>query len=165
VLYTRRRAAVDGGFVIDKIELLDENKSPKRSLRTMDAATFRIHYHSPRAVSRASVVFSLTTMEGTKVLLLSTQPDGNLEMDFSAGPGVVDLNFGEMPLAAGMYTIGAGLAIPNAEWLCWTPELCELEMLPRDTYTSGLAPVSSRCLIAIRHNWEVPIPTGVSYSL
>jgi lipopolysaccharide transport system ATP-binding protein len=144
-------------FAITRIELLDALKRPIASVHTMDKVTFRIHYTAPRPVSRAAVVFSLSSAEGTRLLLLSTQPDGTLELDFSRGPGVVDLSFPEMPLAAGVFTIGAGLAIPNLEWLCWTAELCELNVLPRDVYVSGLAPVCSRCLLAVAHKWEVPV--------
>jgi lipopolysaccharide transport system ATP-binding protein len=156
VLYSSNGNAMDSDFHIDRIELLDRAKRPKLGLHTMDEATFRIHYWSPRPVKRASVVFGLNSVDGTKLLLLSTQPDGNLELDFNSGAGVIDLNFPEVSLAAGLYTIGAGLAIPNAEWLCWIPELCELHVLPKDAYGSGLAPVSSRCLLALQHDWEVP---------
>ena len=77
-------------------------------------------------------------------------------MDFEEGIGVVDCVLDEVPLASGTYAIGAGLAIPNAEWLCWTQDICELDVLPKDIYGSGLAPVSSRCLMAVRHKWEIP---------
>jgi homopolymeric O-antigen transport system ATP-binding protein len=157
VLYARAPSSIDSHFAITRIELLDGQKNPVLAFHTMDPATFRIHYTSPRPVSRAAVVFSLSSADGSKLLLLSTQPDGSLELDFSRGPGVVDLSFAEMPLAAGVYTIGAGLALPHVEWLCWTPELCEMNVLPRDIYGSGLAPVSSRCLLAVRHKWEVPL--------
>jgi lipopolysaccharide transport system ATP-binding protein len=147
----------DSRFAINRIELLDGNKRPKTLCYTLDEAIFRIHYESPQPVKRASVVFGLTSLEGSKLLLLSTQPDGNLELEFARGQGVVDLSFPELPLAAGLYTIGAGLAIPNAEFLCWNPQICEFNVLPKDSYQSGFAPVSSRCLLAVRHRWEVPL--------
>ena len=157
VLYAREPSPVESQFAITRIELLDGQKKPAGAFHTMDPATFRIHYTAPRQVSRAAVVFSLSSVDGSRLLLLSTQPDGPMELNFSCGPGVVDLSFPEMPLAAGVFTIGAGLAIPNAEWLCWTPELCQLNVLPRDVYASGLAPSSSRCLLAVTHKWEVPV--------
>ena len=156
VLYSRKPSSVESQFAITRIELLDGQKKPAGAFHTMDPATFRIHYTAPRQVSRAAVVFSLSSVDGSRLLLLSTQPDGPMELNFSCGSGVVDLSFPEMPLAAGVFIIGAGLAIPNVEWLCWTPELCQLNVLPRDVYASGLAPSSSRCLLALTHKWELP---------
>ena len=160
VLYSCEPSSVESQFAITRIELLDGQKRPAGAFHTMDPATFRIHYTAPRPVSRAAVSFSLSSVDGSRLLLLSTQPDGPMELNFSRGPGVVDLSFPEMPLAAGVFTIGAGLAIPNVEWLCWTPELCQLNVLPRDVYASGLAPSSSRCLLALTHNWELPIDSN-----
>ncbi|RMG22535.1 MAG: hypothetical protein D6732_25680, partial [Methanobacteriota archaeon] len=57
------------------------------------------------------------------------------------------------PLAAGEYVIGGGLAIPNKEWLWRAGELALFSVLPKDVYKSGLAPVSSRCLLAVEHEW------------
>jgi len=161
VLYTREEGSAEPEFAITRIELLDENKNPRSALHTMDPATFRIHFTSPRLVSRAAVVFSVSSADGTKLLLLSTQPDGTLELDLPSGSGVVDLYFPQLPLAAGMFTIGAGLAIPYVEWLCWSSELCEMNVLPKDVYASGLAPVSARCLLAVAHTWEVPVAPNV----
>jgi homopolymeric O-antigen transport system ATP-binding protein len=155
VLYARGPSSGELDFAITRIELLDTNKNPKDALHTMDPATFRIHFTSPRSVSRASVVFGLNSVDGAKLLLLSTQPDGTLELDLARGPGVVDLSFPQMPLAAGVFTIGAGLAIPHVEWLCWSSELCEVNVLPRDVYVSGLSPMNSRCFLALAHRWEV----------
>ena len=162
VLYAREPNSGESDFAITRIELLDTNKNPTVALHTMDPATFRIHFTSPRPVSRAAVVFGLNSVDGTKLLLLSTQPDGTLELDLSRGPGVVDLSFPQLPLAAGTFTIGAGLAIPNVEWLCWSSELCEMNVLPRDVYVSGLAPMSSRCLLAVAHTWEVPVESDAN---
>jgi lipopolysaccharide transport system ATP-binding protein len=156
VLYSRELTSLVSSFQITRIELLDEQKQPKQALHTMDPATFRIHYGSPHPVSRASVVFGIDSLDGSKLLLLSTQPDGALELNFTHGTASIDLSLSEVPLAAGVYKIGAGLAIPNVEWLCWTADLCELAVLPRDVYASGLAPMSSRCLLAVRHQWELP---------
>ena len=159
VLYVREPGSGESEFAITRIELLDADKKPAFAFHTMDPATFRIHFTSPRPMSRAAVVFSLSSADGAKLLLLSTQPDGRLELNFSRGRGVVDLSFPQMPLAAGVFTIGAGLAIPHVEWLCWSPELCEMNVLPKDVYVSGLAPVSARCLLAVAHTWEVPVGT------
>ncbi len=72
-------------------------------------------------------------------------------------PGIqsVDLEFDCLPLAAGEFVIGAGLAIPNKEWLCRNDSLARLTVLPKDVYGSGLAPTTTRSLLAVSHHWKL----------
>jgi hypothetical protein len=67
----------------------------------------------------------------------------------------VDCIFPRLMLSAGKYHIGAGLAIPNAEWLYRALEYGILQVLPQDVFNSGLAPASSRYVIPQEHTWEV----------
>jgi len=141
-------------FCITSIEMLTHDRKPKMVLYSHDDVVLRFHYKAESAVQRASVVFFLTTIEGVKLLLLSTQPDGTLPLSFEQGEGAVDCLIQQFPLASGEYVIGGGLAIPNAEWLWQKQELAMLTVSPKDVYGSGLAPVFSRSLIVVEHTWS-----------
>jgi len=61
----------------------------------------------------------------------------------------------KIPLSAGEYTIGFGLAIPNKEFLFQIDDLTKLIIQPKDVYHSGLAPVRSRSMLAVKHHWII----------
>jgi len=141
-------------FYMTSIEVLDINHEPKNIIQTWDDLVIRFSYRSARYVNRGSVVLFLSSMEGVKLLLLSTEPDGTLPLPLEDGEGSVDCIIRNLPLAAGEYVLGGGLAIPNAEWLCQQPELATFIVTPKDVYNSGLAPTSTRCLLAVEHEWS-----------
>jgi lipopolysaccharide transport system ATP-binding protein len=143
----------DADFSIVAIEMLDVDRQPKPLVQSWDDVVLRFVYRAERALGRGSLVFFLSTLEGVRLLLLSTQPDGTLPLDLRPGEHAVDCLIRRLPLAAGEYTIGGGLAIPNAEWLWQRQELAVLSVHPRDVYGSGLAPAASRCLLAVEHEW------------
>lgn len=68
-------------------------------------------------VRRGTVVIQMNAYDGSPLLLLSTQPDGTLPLEFSAAEHCVDCMIENIPLGAGEYVLGWGLAIPNVEWL------------------------------------------------
>ncbi|MGO8931002.1 MAG: ABC transporter ATP-binding protein [Limisphaerales bacterium] len=141
-------------YQIVRIELLTSKLEPMPSVTTWDDVVFRIHYRSRFHVRRGSVAFHLTASDGSRLLLLSTEPDSTLPLELIPGESAVDCCIEKLPLAAGTFSCGAGLALPNAEWLCWDPDLCNLTVGARDVYGSGLAPTSSRALIAVKHQWK-----------
>ena len=89
------------------------------------------------------------------MFLCSTQPDSAVAMTIKPGYNTVDCEFESMPLSAGDYIVGAGLAIPNKEWLCGQSHMGRLVIHPRNVYESGLAPEASRSILAIPHQWLV----------
>lgn len=141
-------------FAITQIEILDKNGKPKGIVSTWDDVVFRIQYHCKRYIERGSVVLELCTFEGYKLFLLSTQPDGTLPLHFEVGSHAVECIVEKFPFASGEYIIGAGLAIPQVEWLWHKTELGRLTVMPRDVYDSGLAPTAARALIAVGHFWR-----------
>lgn len=143
-------------FQITRVEVVDVTGQPKGMVSTWDDVVLRIWYRAERRVERGSVAIELRTMDGVRVLLLSTTPDGTLELALDVGEHPVDCVVEQLPLSAGDYVLGAGLAIPNAEWLCLNPDLARLTVLARDVYGSGLAPVASRSVVAPRHHWRLP---------
>jgi len=141
-------------FCITSIAMLNIDRKPKAITQTWDDVVFRFSYKAERAINRGSIVFFLSSMEGIKLLLLSTEPDGTLPLPFEKGEASVDCIIFNLPLAAGEYVLGGGLAIPNAEWLWQQPELTTLTVHPNDIYGSGLAPMATRSIIAVEHEWE-----------
>ena len=143
-------------FTIKRIEILDQEDQPKTQVRTWDTVKFRIHYTASRSVISGSAVLQISTRHGVPLLLLSTQPDSTLPLPIEPGENYVDCSINSMPLAAGEYVVGSGLAIPNKEWLCWDESLAILKVMERDVYRSGLAPTASRSLLAVEHQWKAP---------
>jgi hypothetical protein len=58
-------------------------------------------------------------------------------------------------LSSGKYLLGAGLAIPNAEWLYKELDYGVINIESQNVFNSGLAPDSSRYIIPQPHFWEV----------
>ena len=135
-------------YCIYKIEMLDERDEIKASLSTWDYVKFRIHYSARITVQQGSGVLSVTTLDNTNLLMCSTRPDQNVQMQISKGQHYFDCVFKEWPLAAGQYLLQAGLAVPMREWLCQTGDIIPLKTEPKDIFNSGMPPEISRCLIA-----------------
>jgi lipopolysaccharide transport system ATP-binding protein len=155
VLYDAPENASKYDFAITRVEMLDPSGNPKPTLFTWDDVVIRFWYHSMRALQRGSVVLELMGLDGSPLLLLSTQPDGVLPLPFQVGTGCVDCLLEKIPFAAGDYILGGALAIPWSEWLWRNPELARVTVLPRDVFGSGLAPHTGRALVAVGHAWRV----------
>jgi lipopolysaccharide transport system ATP-binding protein len=155
VLYDAPGNVAQHDFSITRVEMLDVRGNPKSLLSTFDDVVFRFWYHAKRPVQRGSVVLEITSLDGTSLLLLSTQPDGVLPLPFEVGRGCVDCVLERIPFTAGDYILGGSLAIPWTDWLWRNRELARVTVLPRDVYGSGLAPHSARALIAVNHTWRV----------
>ncbi|MGE0132043.1 MAG: ABC transporter ATP-binding protein [Blastocatellales bacterium] len=141
-------------FVITKIEILDLDGKPKPLVSTWDDFVVRYHFVCKRKVQRGAVILHLYTFDGSRVLVLSTQPDGTLPLEFSVGEHCVECVIEQLPLAAGEYTVTAGLEIPQTDSLFWRHGLGKLVVTPRDVYGSGMAPVATRSLLAVEHSWR-----------
>jgi lipopolysaccharide transport system ATP-binding protein len=142
------------GFYIDRIEILDLEGKPKDRILTWDTVRFRIFFYAPQNFKGGAVVFQIATTADTVLTICSTQPDSNFSTEFQEGMNQIDCVFAKFMLAAGRYVIGAGIAIPNLEWLYKELETSIIEVDARDVYSSGLAPQSPRYLIAHDYTWE-----------
>jgi lipopolysaccharide transport system ATP-binding protein len=145
---------VDGSFAITKVEMLEADGSAKEVVGTWDDLTFRIQYHCPRPVPRGSVAIQFTSFDGTRVAVLSTEPDSTLPIEMRTGINTVELNIPRLPFAAGEYLLSFGIAMPHVEYLSWQQDICTLSVIPRDVYKSGLAPALPRSLMALDHRWK-----------
>jgi lipopolysaccharide transport system ATP-binding protein len=155
VLYAMDGRAPQDDFAITRLELLDEAGDPKPMAATWDTIRFRIQYTAKKPVKDGSVVLQISDLFGSPLIMLSTRPDGNTSLSISVGEHQVDCTITGIPLAAGMYVVACGLAIPNKEWLTWNTNLALLQIHGKDVYQSGLAPNASRSLLAVPHRWDV----------
>lgn len=145
----------ESDFAVTRIETLDECGQPKPVVSTWDDVVLRVWFSAKSPLQRGSVVLEINAYDGSRLLVLSTQPDANVPVSFHVGEDYVDCVLPQLPLAAGDYVIGAGLAVPGTEWLWRRESLGTLSVAPNDVYGSGLAPNSGRCLMAIPHRWQL----------
>jgi lipopolysaccharide transport system ATP-binding protein len=142
-------------FRITRVELLDHDRIPKALVGTWDDVTIRVSFRAQQRVQNGSVAVELRALDGSRLMLLSTRPDSSHDLAIEVGEHAVDCRIRRLPLTGGEYVLGAGLAIPNTEWLWLDPDLARLTVVPRDVFGSGLAPTSSRALVAVDHDWQV----------
>ncbi len=140
-------------LAINYVEVLDSDFSEKSIIRTWDDIVLKIGFYSEQIIKNGSVVLKIFDKYGNTIILLSTQPDSTLNIDFTQGQNWIYCHLKQLPLAAGHYTIGCGLAIPNKEYLWQDNTIGSLTIHTKDVYSSGLAPISSRTLLAIQHEW------------
>jgi hypothetical protein len=142
-------------FAITKVELLDANGIPKPTVSTDDEVAIRVTYHGGHTVPRGSIVLQFNAFDGSRLLMLVSDPDSGFSTEFLPGEHAVECVISKLPFAAGDYVISAGLAVPFAEWLCWTPNLCRLTVLEHDAYGSGFSLKADRSLIVTGHYWRL----------
>ncbi len=147
-------AMSDSGYFIEKIEILEIDASPKKHISTWDSVRFRISFYCHMDLNAGSVELRVSTLSGNVLMNCSTQPDSNFKTEFKEGMNSIDCIFPKFCLSAGRYLIGAGLAIPNVEWLYQQLDCGIIEIFSKDVYHSGLAPASSRYLLPLEHQWE-----------
>jgi lipopolysaccharide transport system ATP-binding protein len=147
---------------IVRIEILDEAGRPFLQPRTWDYVKFRIFFYSPIRIKSGSIVLYISTLGGSILTLCSTSPDSASPIPIEPGDNFVDCDFPRLMLSAGSFVIGAGLAIPNVEWLDNQPHAAAFDVYARDIFNSGLPPAVTRYPVAMEHFWRVPKPGGVS---
>jgi lipopolysaccharide transport system ATP-binding protein len=147
---------------IVRIEMLDKAGRPLPQPRTWDFVRFRIFFYSPIRINRGSVELYMYTLEGSLLARCSTSPDSAYSISIEPGVNFVDCDFPQLMLSAGSFVIGAGLAIPNIEWLDNQPHAATFEVYARDVFKSGMAPAASRYPVAMDHYWLIPKPGELS---
>lgn len=145
-----------------RIEILDQAGKPLPRPKTWDFVKFRVFFSSPIRINRGSVLLYLYTLGGSLLTQCSTSPDSAYPMSIEPGINFVDCDFPRLMLSAGTFIIGAGLAIPNIEWLDNQPNAAMFEVYARDTFNSGLAPAAIRYPVAMEHFWQIPRPDEFS---
>jgi lipopolysaccharide transport system ATP-binding protein len=136
------------------LELLGPDGVVVRSVKTWQEVTFRITFDVAESQRNFAAVISISTIEGAVLILTSTTPDHSVFIGLEAGRFVITCQFDSLPLSAGDYVIGIGLAIPHQEYLWRNDAVARLRVEPADVYDSGLPPSSDRYLFATRHHWS-----------
>ena len=139
---------------VESIEILDYEGRPKTDVRTWDDLCLRVNFVSNAELRNGSVEIRLSSLQGVPLFVLSTQPDQDFPVSFRKGRNSIDCLIRRLPLAAGEFHIGAGLAIPNVEWLDARFDAGILTVHPKDVYGAGLAPTTGRALLAIHYEWK-----------
>jgi len=155
VIYQREEHLPLSNYEVIKVELLTDDCQNKTKVYTWDKVRFRIHYYVSKPTRNGSLILRISNKDGETLLLFSTQPDSTVHMDFKPGVQYGDCVIESLPLSAGDFILGSGLAIPNKEWLWRDDQLGILRIHPKDVYECGLAPVYPRSLLAISHRWEI----------
>jgi lipopolysaccharide transport system ATP-binding protein len=143
---------------IARIEILDKAGKPLPQPRTWDFVRFRIFFYSQIRIRRSCVELYIHTLGGTLLTRCSTSPDSAYSMNIEPGMNFVDCDFPQLMLSAGSFVIGAGLAIPNMEWLYHQPQAATFEVYARDTFKAGFAPAATCYPVAMNHFWHIPKP-------
>jgi lipopolysaccharide transport system ATP-binding protein len=143
---------------LTRIEILDRDGNPNPTPATWSYVKFRVCFSSPILVRVASVVVYISTSNGTLLTFFQTSPDSGQPMSIHEGEGFVDCDVPCLPLSAGSFIIGAGLAIPNVEWFDTQPHAAIFHVEQCDVFASGMVPRTSRYPIAIPHAWYFGAP-------
>jgi lipopolysaccharide transport system ATP-binding protein len=133
-----------------KIEILDFEGNPKPSIQTWDDVRFRLHYESPEDIDAGSVILEIRDQRDARLMVM----DSGLGLPLKAGKHQADCVIRRLPLSAGDYSVGVGLALSNTGWLWRDTNVGMLLVDGRDVFDSGRPPVHSRMLFAVPHEWS-----------
>ncbi len=157
VLYQRPSSGSSQPFAITRVETLDLQGRAKPIVMSGDACIFRITFEAERRVARGSCAIRFSGYDGSKVLLLSTDPDDGYSMSIEKGCSTLDCAVDRVPFSGGDWTLGVGLWVARTdECLCWTPELCILQIEAGDVYGAGMQIMVNRTLTTTPHHWKRP---------
>lgn len=142
-------------FEVVEISLVDDRENPAYQIKTFDNITFRFKFNSPKIQKNGSVGLFLQTLSGITVLRMATRPDSCTDIDFEQGINTVLCKVRNLPLPAGTYLLGFGLAIPMREWLLLNKELCTFSVERNDIFNSGWPPLQEHALSVVDYTWEI----------
>jgi lipopolysaccharide transport system ATP-binding protein len=154
VLYNNQNISTDE-FKILELSVADMNGVSLASPKTYSGIRITLRYHSPRELKNGSVSLFFKTLGGVTALRFATRPDMTLDMDFEKGPNSITCIIPKVPLSAGTYVIGAGLAIPMRQWLVLNEDLCSISIGENDIFNSGFPPVEGNALAVTDYSWEI----------
>jgi lipopolysaccharide transport system ATP-binding protein len=136
---------------ITRIEMFEKSLVPKASINTWDDIVFRLYYSSNEEYQRGTFILDIFDYKQQRLLVF----DSGLCFPIKKGKNYIDCFIPKMPLAAGDYFLGAGLAVSNTQWLWRETNLSTLQVLGRDVFNLGRPPKLSRMIFAVPHQWQV----------
>jgi lipopolysaccharide transport system ATP-binding protein len=153
ILFSNNAIDTDKYGVLE-VSLVDKQGNPIQQIKTFNDCTFKIKFNSPEVKKDCSVHISIQTVNGIIILRLATRPDSNLDIDFKQGINTVCCHLKKLPLPAGTYLLGFGLALPMLEWLLLDRELCFFDVGNNDIHGSGFPPIQEHALSVVDYYWE-----------
>jgi lipopolysaccharide transport system ATP-binding protein len=138
------------------VEAFGEDGEPLALISTYDYVRFRITWHSAEDVRRGGVMFGLHTMEGVPLIHYSTQPISKVEVEIHKGINQIDIEFEQLPLAAGQYYVAVVLMRPRVERLYTNNSFGILRVAENDVFDSGYPVRSEVSLVTTPHRWLEP---------
>jgi lipopolysaccharide transport system ATP-binding protein len=135
---------------IFRVEALEVSLKPKTSINTWDDIVLRLHYFSDQEYKRGSFIIDVFDYFQQRLVVF----DSGLKCSIKKGRHYIDCYIPKLPLSAGDYFLGAGLAISNAQWLWRNVNLSSFQVLGKDVFNLGRPPKSSRMIFAVPHQWQ-----------
>jgi homopolymeric O-antigen transport system ATP-binding protein len=149
VIYDSSSRSSSADIEIARVEMLDSKGHPKNALNTWDDVIFRIHYLSHEEIRNGSIVIEIRDYKDQRLIVL----DSGIRFPIRKGVHFIDCFLPKLPLAAGEYFLGAGLALSNNQWLWRDSNLGFLQVEANDVFELGRPPVYSRMMFVATHKW------------
>ncbi len=134
---------------VDRIEFLHRDGSPKSLISTWDDLVVRIHYRAAETYAHGSFILDVFDRRQQRLLVM----DSGTRIPIRAGQDFVDCAIPRLPLAAGDFFIGVGLALSNNQWLWREQNFGTFHVHGRDVFQIGRPPDLSRMVFAADHQW------------
>ncbi|MFQ5814238.1 MAG: ABC transporter ATP-binding protein [Anaerolineae bacterium] len=133
-----------GEVKIYEVQLLDRDGEEKYVYQTGDAMIIRLHYEVKEPLADLTFGVGIHRSDGLHIHATNTLAQ-NIHYDARVGKGVVDLEYGELPLSTGTYAVSVGVW-PDDRW-----------QLPYDMhsqmYQFSVWGAGDEGLIALPHRW------------
>ena len=155
ILYERAdRLGISQGAVT-RVEMLDRTKKPITVVQSNTAVTFRIWFMANMAIPHGSVVLSLRSMTGATLAKFETNPQRTQPLT-RTGEHYIDCCIDNLPLIAGQYFIGAGLALHDVKLIDWG--LGDAALIVADPNDPELEmSVCPDGPLIMRHHWDIEV--------
>jgi hypothetical protein len=141
---------------IERLEFLNPSSGQLKKPVTAETLEIRFYGFAPSEIENASFVVSIAGPDGNILFFSSTRPDCDVTFSLQQGNFAFSILFSEFPLTAGSYSIGAGIAVPNVEWIYWEPNAVMFDVDSGPAYHGGIALSLSRNGFYVSHQWRVP---------
>jgi len=140
----------DQSAKIYRLEILDSTCLPKNITCTWDDVVVRVHYVANEHFHKGTFILDFFDYKQQRLIVL----DSGARIPIKAGNHFADCRIPRLPLAAGEYFIGAGLAVSNSQWLWRDANVATLRIQGKDVFALGRPPESNRMLFAVEHDWR-----------
>ncbi len=152
ILYQRPADEPPAPTCILSIEVLSADLQPKPDLYTWDELVLRIGYVAERDYPQGQVIVDIRDYRQNRLVVF----DSGQKLPLRQGRHWLDCRVPKLPLAAGEYTLGAGISLGRSEWLWRNAMLAQFQVRARDVFEIGHPPTASRMAVVVEHTWHEP---------